>query len=542
MLIVMCMAAFFINNDALPLDTGEAKTIVTARDMVANGDWMNPIMNGVSRLDKPPLASWVAAFVECSYPYNISAQRIAAGIMGLMWALFFFGVARYMDRRRGFAEIATFVFLTCYNVIYAGRIVGRDIYSDAFMMGGIYFMMRLLYDHRYFPRPHKWRWAMLSGLCMGLSFLSDGVVSFYSMLLPFIITIMAYKPTDMKGKWMPSLLGIALCLLVSGWWMVNLAVQKDGAVSDFFMTQWSLWTNSHVRPWFYYWRFFSEMGVWAVFMIAALLVPYWSKRVSTKRIYQMALLWLVVALVLLSLLPSKNMSDLVVVMPPCSLAVACLIFYYVNKWPKDLLGKAVFYVNGYVVSLIVLGLPIFVQVRLVRKDIIDVGTGLVVEVLLLALAVYLFVSTYRREMKGIVKGVIALFMVVECFLLGSFGGLFGNPRQRSISILQDNVEWRSLPLYHKADENLRIELVFEAQKNIKALDLDNEVAVMSALPCLVLTQKELASEMPASILNKVDTVNLGFFDDNRLPRHNEHYNTDFVQQVNLLRAKPIDVP
>ena len=178
LLIVLCLAAFFVNNSMLPTDSAEAKTIVTAREIVANDNWMSPTMNGVSRPEKPPLAVWVAALVEKVYPGNISVQRSVVALMATMWALFFFGVARYMERRRGFAELATVVFLTSYNVIYHGRMVNQDIYGYSLMMGAVYFLFRMLYDERYYAHSHKWRWALLAGILMGLSFLGNGSIPF----------------------------------------------------------------------------------------------------------------------------------------------------------------------------------------------------------------------------------------------------------------------------------------------------------------------------------------------------------------------------
>ena len=199
-LILLCLAAFFVNNSLLPVGGGEAKVLVTARDIVDGGNWLAPTMNGEPRYDKPPLASWVAALVQSIHADNISAQRTVAGLLGIIWTMFFFGISRYFSRRRGFAEIATVVFITTYNIIYMGRIVERDIYGYAFMMVAIYFMMRMLFDSQYFANPHKWRWAWLAGLAMGLSLLGNGVVAVYSMLLPWLIAIVLFKRPDMSGR------------------------------------------------------------------------------------------------------------------------------------------------------------------------------------------------------------------------------------------------------------------------------------------------------------------------------------------------------
>ncbi len=537
MLIILCLAAFFVNNSALPVDSGEVKTIVTAREIIADGQWMMPTMNGELRLDKPPLAAWVASVVESIYPHDLSAQRIPAALMGVMWAMFFFGVARYMERRKGFAEIATVVFITCYNVIYFGRVVSRDIYAYAFMMAAMYFMMRLLYDSRYFAKPHKWRWALLSGLMMGLSFLSNGSVAFYSMLLPFLMVMTYYRRPDMAGRWLPLALLIVVFLATFGWWYAYLFSSNPDAIKAALANEMKTWMGGHTRPWFYYWRFFSEMGIWAVFTLAALVLPYWNSRLRTKRLYITALSWLFLALLLLSIVPEKEMTDVIVLAPSCALVVACLIFYYIERWPEDKWGKALFYFNGYLIALMVFALPFFVHIRIANRYLMDFGSELFVNLFLWGIAFYVAVSTYRQEMVGVVRGVVALFFVIECFMLGPISGIFGNSRQHSISMLQEDEVVGKLPLYYNADEPLRIELVYEAGRRILPLDLKDADAVSKAAPCLLLTKGHLSEVLPSATMERVDTAFIGKFDDNKFPRHNKHYRQELVNQVSLIQPK-----
>lgn len=536
-LIVLCLAAFFVNNSALPSDPGEVKTIVTGREIIADGQWLIPTMNGELRLDKPPLAAWVASFVESAYPRNLSAQRAPIALMGLMWAMFFYGVARYMERRKGFAEVATLVFITCYNVIYFGRVVSRDIYAYAFMMGALYFLLRLFYDSRYFAIPHKWRWALLAGLMMGLSFLSNGSVAFYSMLLPFVMVMTYYRRPDMTGRWLPLLALILVCLATFGWWYVYLFTYHQDAIRDAISNEFKIWMGGHTRPWFYYWRFFSEMGIWAPFTLAALVVPYWNKRLSTKRVYKTSISWLAIGLVLLSLVPQKEMSDLIALAPPCALVVACLIYYYSERWPSDKWGKMLFYVNGYLIALILFALPFFVYIRMVNRDLMDLGTALFVSVFLFGIALFVAVSTSRKEMMGVARGVAALFFLTECFMLAPIGGIFGNSREYSISSLLQNNVLGNLPLYYKKDEPLRMELVYEAGRPIRPLDPNDADALEKAAPCLLLTQEDPASLISPSAVERIDTAFIGLYDDNSFPRHNKHYNPELVNHVTLVKPK-----
>lgn len=536
-LILLCLAAFFVNNSLLPVGGGEAKVLVTARDIVDGGNWLAPTMNGEPRYDKPPLASWVAALVQSIHADNISAQRTVAGLLGIVWTMFFFGITRYFSRRRGFAEIATVVFITTYNIIYMGRMVERDIYGYAFMMVAIYFMMRMFFDSQYFANPHKWRWAWLAGLAMGLSLLGNGLVAVYSMLMPWLVAIVLFKRPDMTGRWGPLLLLVVLAILPYGMWLWYIQIYHPEAAPESWGFLPARWTEKATRPWYYYWRFFAEMGIWSLILLAALLFPFWKKRIRTRRVYRFALAWLANGLVILASTPHKEMVDLVALTPPCAIAVTCVLYYYEECWPKEKVTQRFFLFNGYLIALIMFGLPIFMLIRMFGRDLIDFGTAIFLWVLLWGIAMYTALSTKRHSPKGVVRGVALLFFFIECFMLTPIVGVLGNNRKVSINQVSKVSELKQLPFYYNQDEELKIEVVYEVGKKVSPININDPDAVSKATPFALITQQPLAKEMNADVLSRVDTLRVGVYDDNTLPRHNQHYKKEFINQVSILKKK-----
>ena len=200
LLVVFSLITFFANRAALPTDIMESRNIVTAREIVSDRCWLVPTMNGELRLEKPPLPTWVAAGIEEVCPDNLAAQRTAAGVMGCVWTLYLFLLVRYISRRDDLAAATVLVFLTCYNVVLMGRSATWDIYCHAFMMGAIYYLTRALYDGTDEKKQRRnWQWFALAGVFMGLSFLSKGPVSFYTLLLPYLITLIGLRSPQMKG-------------------------------------------------------------------------------------------------------------------------------------------------------------------------------------------------------------------------------------------------------------------------------------------------------------------------------------------------------
>ena len=58
------------------------------------------------------------------------------------------------------------------------------------------------------------------------------------------------------------MLGVAV--VVGGWWYAYLLIMHGDAVTAVMAKETGAWTNHNVRPWWYYWRFFLEMGAWAL--------------------------------------------------------------------------------------------------------------------------------------------------------------------------------------------------------------------------------------------------------------------------------------
>ena len=147
-LVIFTLVTFFANTGALPTDIMEERNVVTAREMVRDGNWLVPTMNGQLRLEKPPLPTWVAGASAAVCPNRLGAERLAAGDMGCRWTWFVCLAARYIARRTDYAIIATVVFLTCYNTVLMGRSATWDISCHALMMGAIYLLLRALNEER----------------------------------------------------------------------------------------------------------------------------------------------------------------------------------------------------------------------------------------------------------------------------------------------------------------------------------------------------------------------------------------------------------
>ncbi|MBP7767814.1 MAG: glycosyltransferase family 39 protein [Prevotella sp.] len=525
--IVMALVSFFFYNTATPTDIMEVRNLVAAHEMATEGHIMVPRMNGDLRLEKPPLPTWVAGAIDYVYPDNMSAQRVAAGVMGCVWTFFLYLFALRLSRRRYYAVITTVVFLTCYQIVLMGRSATWDIYCHALMMGGIYY----LYCGLTSDLGQRWKWFTLAGVMMGLSYMSKGPVSFYALLLPWLIASVADPRVSARGKWDALALMVVLTIVIGGWWYANLYIFHYDAIQAVLAKETGAWANHNTRPWWYYWRFFTETGVWTVVTFASLFAFYWKRNINDARSYLFGVTWMVAALVLLSLMPEKKIRYLLPMMAPCSLCVASIMDHCGvgrDKW-----SRIVYLVNGYIVAII----PLAVPVALYFFKMYSLTKLLVVMPLFVAIDVWLLISVRRIRPTQFVMAVGAVFMLTELTVLGDIGRLFVNPDRHGIAAVRSMPALNKVAFYHPATEDIRIEMVYEAGRKIRPIDVTSVDSVRRHLPMVLVSQKGVASYMPPAVLATVDTTLIDTYDDNRHPKGNKHYNRAFHNQVTLIKAK-----
>lgn len=533
-LVVVCFFTFFINNRTIYPDIMESRNLVTAREMVYDGHWMVPTMNGDLRLEKPPLPTWIAAGAEMLSPDDVGVQRAMAGLAATMLVFFFYLLGRSLTGNDDFAWISSLILCTSYNIILMGRTASWDIYCHAFMLGAIYFIYQTFKG-----RKRSWGNALCAGVFLGLSFLSKGPISFYGLLLPFVIAFLFYSRPFQKKRWKQLLLMILVCVLVSSWWYVYVYVFHTDAAQYVLNKESSSWTDRNVRPWYYYWTFFLETGVWSLMTLTAVLFPIWLKRLKWKNEYLLVLIWVVLQLIFLSLFPEKKKRYLLPVLIPVSYLIGFAFTYWQTLLTRhsDKLSSRLYAANTYLISFICLVIPFAGYHFIYQAGLIPLGHYLLIAILILIVSIWLLITSWRKEAFLFVYGIVALFIVAEVLVMPYIGDLANNREMRSVRLTRDMPALQKVPYYYDKKKEMRIEIIYEAGHKIRPLDLSNPSAIMKALPCAVFTHDVIQKELPASLLREMNIRYIGRFDDNRRPKNTKRYSDLFIYNVTVLSKK-----
>lgn len=353
-LLVVIMLGFSIGN--LPVSIMEARSFITAREMVTDSNWLLTTMNGVARYEKPPLPTWLSAFFGLLFGIkNIVALRFPAVLLVALTGIGIYLLSNKLieDKKQSF--INALIGVTSFYII--GIIIEApwDIFTHGFMIIAIYFLFQ------YFQGEHYIKSSLLAGVFIGFSILSKGPISIYALLLPFLIAYgFIYKYKFSKAKIGSIFTCIAVALVVGGWWYLYIRLNDPHTFKAIAAKETGNWASYNVKPFYYYWSFFTQSGIWTIPAFIGLLYPYLKTRVSNLKAYQFTLLWTILAVVLLSIIPEKKARYLMPVLIPLAINTGFYINYLIKKFKelKDKRETLPVYFNFGLIALIGIAFPL----------------------------------------------------------------------------------------------------------------------------------------------------------------------------------------
>lgn len=533
-LLVVCIAAFFINNDVFPTDIMESRNIVTAREMVYDGHWMVPTMNGELRLEKPPLPTWLTAVAEMAMPGSLAAHRAIAGLGAMLLVFFFYKIGRKLTGDSRYALIATLVLCTLHPIVLMGRTATWDIWCHAFMTGAIYYLINILRKDRASTSN-----ALMCGAMMGLSFMSKGPVSFYALLLPFIISYVIYSRHDFRGKGRYFFYIAVTAILVGLWWYAYILVFETDTARQIFDKESGAWVNHNVRPWYYYITFFLESGIWAVVLLCTLAVPFWKKIMGReRRQYLFSITWMIAVILLLSFLPEKKNRYLLPMLIPAGYAIGFVVYNWGQTLYSDMktsISSRVFRANAFLMAVVIICSPV-VAYFILNSGENGYHLSLLQMIPVMIVGGTMFYSAIKLRPYIWLGCIVILFAMIETLYMPLIKQGVSNPDFYSLAHLNDKKELTSLPIRNDdSGEPLRIEMVYEVGRTITPICITDSIEMRNSLPCILISNNSIEDAIPASILKTIDITPLGKFDNNR--RAGKYFREMFVFNAALLKKK-----
>jgi len=441
LLLFLCLALFLLHLNHLFVDIMEARNFVTAREMVDDGNWIFTTLNGEPRYQKPPLPTWLSAgMAEIFGIQSVWALRFPAALSCVILILFFYKFLEKETKDKQLSLISGLILTTSFLVLFVGKRATWDIFCYSFTLMGVYFLYQTFRAEK-----NNFLNFTLAGLFLGFSILSKGPTGFYVIGAPFFFGYwIAYGFPKIKWTgwiWM----GIVTVLIGFSWYGYIYIFDKQTLIQTL-ETESAARTNREVKPFSRYFSFPIQMGVWAIFALVSLALPYIKKKVEFPKSYKFFFWWTVICFVLLSLIPSKKERYLFPLMIPLAATTGFYIHYLMqNKnwknWEKYLVRFS-FGLVGLVGMLVPVILFLILKVEIDIYPILFSLAGILI-------GAYLFKEIFKGfNIKNAFLGTIAF--VASAMLLGIpvIDKMFnGNPNFHSLLTQKEMIRNSGLKLY-----------------------------------------------------------------------------------------------
>ncbi|MGE4587191.1 MAG: ArnT family glycosyltransferase [Mangrovibacterium sp.] len=517
----------------------EARNFVTAREMLEKGNWLVPTMNGELRLAKPPLPTWITAVFGSWFGVeNVRMLRFPAGIMGSLLVLFMYLFSFSLNKNRMLALVNSLVLASCFYVVYMGRTGTWDIYCHSFMFGAIWLLHKAW-------KSEKNNWGLFTGagVLLGLSFLSKGPVAFYAVLLPFLIAYCwSYSGKIIFQKWKPLLFMLSIFIVLSFAWPVYIYFAHADELTATMQIESASWVNRHVRPFYYYWNFPIQSGVWTLLITTAVLFPFAFKKFENKRAYKFAFIWTITSVVLLSLLPEKKDRYLLPVLIPATLMAGQLVLYLHSVFKNKTAGKRERFLLGlniWPLAVISLIFPVGVFFLFCRKGHMSLPSFIVFSFLAEAIFILLIMAWRKKDILKTVLSGVMLMILLESFIIPDVDVLLNkNPNFRDIAEIKSKSEISALNFYNIENEEFRIELVYQVGKEVKNWNPRTTPEFPEDVAFVVFSTKRPEEVFSESQQQKIEIKIIGYYDYNRSHKGKDDSHNHFKKYVSLIKMKP----
>ncbi len=322
-ILAVMFICIFLQHDLSSVSNMEARNFITAREILENGSWLLPTMNGELRIAKPPLPTWITALamMGAGTDANLVVNRIPAGICAGLLSLFTFLIAKRVFREKVFAVTALLVLATGYLFMWSAKKNSWDIYACTAMAGAIWTLLEA-----FLRKQGKARYFIGFSLLLTASFYSKGPVAFWDMLGPFLISYcMVYGTKDIRENKRGLLWGFALCVVLSALWPAYVYLNTPHAAAAVAATETTSWFTNHLQPvWYYLANLQWVAGIWLFFLLYGLVFPFIEKDWRAEE--RLFVFWFILTIVFLSLVPEKKIRYLLPAVIPGAIVSTIAIY------------------------------------------------------------------------------------------------------------------------------------------------------------------------------------------------------------------------
>jgi len=516
LLLLITFITFVVNNGAIEANIMEARNLTTAREMLQKNNWIEPTMNGELRLEKPPLPTWIAAAVmHFSGDDNLSLLRLPAALAGILLVFFLFKLTTELTDDQLLPFLVAGTSATSFYIFFLARDISWDIFCHSFMIGAIWLIHKGL-------KHNKSGWGELAGagVLMGLSFMSKGPVSFYALLLPYLIArSFSYGWKEANGRKTAITVMVLITLVIGLWWPALIWFSHPDFSALIAQQESAAWLNRSTRPFYHYWSFPVQSGVWTIIATITLWFPYARPRINRFGNYNLLALWVAISVVLLSLFPEKKERYLLPVLLPLAILTAFYFRYLIFALKESLADKAdmlVLKINTLIMTLMCFAIPVSLFFFVSGEKRPEMGLFILIFILFWGLALLHFRAFRKENALWLWMGMVGMVLSL-CLVLMPLASKLSitNPEYRSYKELSHNNNLKDIPFFFNGEiQGKFIEVIWNSGHEIRGWNPKTQQQFPLAPPFIFLSNEHPLKILPAVITSNHQIEVLGHFDGN----------------------------
>lgn len=355
-LMPISLFAFFSNIWVRPADLMEARNFITAREMIQNANYVITTLNGKLRFEKPPLPTWLTAFVM-KVTGNITDEwllRIPVALVAILFIILLYYFIKIMTESSLKSFITAFIGTTTFMIIKIGNENAWDMYPYVFAFGAVTFILKGL-------KTSKTKYFIFSGIFIAFSILSKGPVGIYGLIIPFIIShIYVYGTENYKKNWKNFIFMIIIAVILAGIWPALVYLKYPETFLSVLKKEEGTWMNNHTESFIYYMDYFVYMGIWIFFSVMTLIKSWNKNRTDDKNFSKFILLWNILIIILLSVIKMKKKRYGLPIYMTSIIGVGVICHYYYDKLWFELKksDRILLYIQGGFMGIISFLIPI----------------------------------------------------------------------------------------------------------------------------------------------------------------------------------------
>ena len=533
LLLLITFIAFVVNNGAIEANIMEARNLTTAREMLQKNNWLEPTMNGELRLEKPPLPTWIAAAtMYLSGDENLSVLRLPAALAALLMVFSLFKLTKELTEDHLLPFLVAGTSATSFYIFFMSRDISWDIFCHSFMIGAIWLFHKGLKS-----KGSAWCELVGAGVLMGLSFMSKGPVSFYALLLPYLIArSFSFGWNEVANRKMAVIVMVLITLVISLWWPIMIWFSHPEFSAQIAQQESSAWLNRSTRPFYHYWSFPIQSGVWAIIATIALCFPYARPRINKFGNYTFLSLWVVVAVVLLSLFPEKKERYLLPVLLPLAMLTAFYFRYLIYAFRESSPGKidlVILRFNALIMAFICFVIPVGAVFFPLGERRTGLGSLVLIFILFWGLAILLVGAFRKKNALWLWMGMVGIVLSLCLALMPLAPKLsITNPAYRSYKELRHRDDLKGVPFFFNGEiQGKFIEVIWNSGHEVKRWSTGALHQLPVSPPLIFLSHEDPFAVLPIEVLNNYNIEVIGHFDGNMAKRRENIILSNYITLI-----------